>query len=149
MIISFFGHKNTLLSQLQYEYLCVYLENLIKENQKCVFYLGGYGSFDNTCLKILKKLKCSYPNIELVFITPYLRENYTKLKIAKETFDDVIYPPIENVPLRFAISKRNEWIVSVSDFIFVFISHNFGGAYSAYSHALKKKVPTINLFDIK
>lgn len=148
MVISFFGHKNTQLSTIQYEYLRNNLEKVIQSNEKCVFFLGGYGNFDTLCLNLLKKLKKSYPYIELVFITPYLRENYEKLKTARDIYDDIIYPPIETTPLRFAISKRNEWIVSSSNLIYTYISHDFGGAYHAYVQAKKKNIPTINLFDI-
>ena len=44
-------------------------------------------------------------------------------------YDESIYPPIENVPPKFAIAKRNEWMMTNADFIIVYVKYNRGGAF--------------------
>ena len=40
-------------------------------------------------MRTLKELKNDFPEIELIFITPYLDKNYSKLEFAKYHYDDV------------------------------------------------------------
>ena len=72
MIITFCGHSNCLFSDDVKEQLKNSLVNEIIKNPTCKFYLGGYGDFDGLCLHTLKNLKANFPEIELIFITPYL-----------------------------------------------------------------------------
>ena len=62
--------------------------------------------------------------------------------------DTSIYPPIERVPLRFAISKRNEWMMENADLIIAYITHSYGGAYKSLRVAKRKKKKIINIFDL-
>ena len=98
MIITFYGHGQTNISPEEIEKIKEFLIKKIKDCPNAKFYLGGYGDFDNTVFKILKNLKADFPDIELVFISPYLDSNYSKLQIANEIYDATIYPPLENVP---------------------------------------------------
>ena len=74
-------------------------------------------------------------------------ESYQKnhLSYIKESYDEILYPPLEGVPYRFAISARNKWLVENSDLIVFFVRRRFGGAYTAYLHAKKKGKQIINL----
>ena len=114
MIITFCGHSNCLFSDDIKEQLKNILVSEIIKNPTCKFYLGGYGDFDGLCLRTLKELKNDFPEIELIFITPYLDKNYSKLEFSKYHYDDVVFPPLESVPRKFAILKRNEWMVDHS-----------------------------------
>ena len=122
-------------------------QHLIKEirkNPNCKFYLGGYGDFDSICLRTLRELKTDFPNIELLFITLYLDSNYSKLQLAKYYYDDVIFPPIENVPRKFAILKRNEWMVDSADLVIAYVKYSWGGAAKTLEYAKRKKKLIIN-----
>ena len=79
MIITFCGHSNCLFSDEEKEKLKQLLIKEIRKNPTCKFYLGGYGDFDGLCLRTLKDLKADFPEIELIFITPYLDKNYCKI----------------------------------------------------------------------
>ena len=81
----------------------------------------------------------------MLFITPYLDKNYSKLELAKYYYDDVIFPPIENVPRKFAILKRNEWIVDSADLVITYVKYSWGGAAKTVEYAKRKKVPIINI----
>ena len=60
-------------------------------------------------------------------------------------FDSIVYPPLEAVPLKFAIIKRNEWMIREADLVITYISHSFGGAYKSMRYAQRKKKRVINL----
>jgi hypothetical protein len=49
------------------------------------------------------------------------------------------------VPSKFAIIKRNEWIVEQSDLIVVYCLRSFGGAYNALKYAKRKNKKIIEL----
>ncbi len=143
MVITFCGHSNCLFSDEEKEKLKQLLIKEIRKNPTCKFYLGGYGDFDSLCLRTLRELKTYFPNIELLFITPYLDKNYSKLELAKYYYDDIIFPPIENVPRKFAILKRNEWMVESADLVIAYVKYSWGGAAKTLKYAKRKKVPII------
>ena len=145
MIITFCGHSNCLFSDEEKEKFKQLLIKKIRKNPTCKFYLGGYGAFDSLCLRTQRELKTYFPNIELLFITPYLDKNYSKLELAKYYYDDIIFPPIENVPRKFAILKRNEWMVDSADLIIAYVKYSWGGAAKTLKYAKRKKKQIINL----
>lgn len=113
------------------------------------FFLGGYGAFDNFAYNCCKKYKKKHPNAKLIFITPYLSPTFqnNNLIYKKHEFDSIIYPPIENAPLKFAISYRNKWIVEQADIIIAYITHKYGGAYSMYRYGKQKGKKIFNIFE--
>ena len=145
MIITFCGHSNCLFNDDIKKQLKTILGNEIIKNPSCKFYLGGYGDFDGLCLRALRELKHDFPTIEILFITPYLDKNYSKLELAKYYYDDVIFPPIESVPRKFAILKRNEWMVEQADLVIAYVKYSWGGAAKALEYAKRKKKRIINI----
>ena len=145
MIITFCGHSNCLFSDEEKEKLKQLLIKETRKNPTCKFYLGGYGDFDSLCLRTLRELKTDLPNIELLFITPYLDKNYSKLELAKYYYDDIIFPPIESVPRKFAILKRNEWMVDSANLVIAYVKYSWGGAAKTLEYAKRKKKQIINL----
>ena len=146
MIISFFGHsKICVKDDIQHK-----IEDIILRNadvgEQIHLYCGGYGDFDALCLKACLNLKKNGCRCEIAFITPYL--NIPKrLMDGLCSFDQLIYPPLERVPLKYAIAERNKWIVDKSDLIISYVKHNYGGAYSALCYAKRKNKIIINLAD--
>ena len=145
MIITFCGHSQVIFTDKEKSVLRNILVDEINKNPTCKFYLGGYGDFDGLCLRTLKDLKADFPEIELIFITPYLDKNYSKLEFAKYNYDDVIFPPIESVPRKFAILKRNEWMVEQADLVIAYVKYSWGGAAKALEYAKRKKKRIINI----
>lgn len=124
-----------------------YLSELIKSENNITFYCGGYGYFDNLCASICKELQSEKGRIKIAFITPYITIEYqSKIQglLNSGMYDCVIYPPIEKVPLKFAISKRNEWMISQSDLVVAFVKRTYGGAYKSLQFANRKKKNVIN-----
>lgn len=149
MIITFCGHSNCLFNDGIKEQLKNILVSEIIKNPTCKFYLGGYGDFDVLCLRTLRDLKADFPEIELIFITPYLDKNYSKLEFAKYHYDDVIFPPLESVPRKSAILKRNEWMVNEADLVIACVMYSWGGAAKTLEYAKRKKKTIINLASTK
>ena len=75
----------------------------------------------------------------------YLDKNYSKLEFAKYNYDDVIFPPLESVPRKFAILKRNEWMVEEADLVIAYVMYSWGGAVKTLEYAKRKKKTIINL----
>ena len=76
-------------------------------------------------MRALKELKNDFTEIELIFITPYLDKNYSKLEFVKYHYDNVIFPPLESVPRKFAILKRNEWMVNEADLVIAYVMYSW------------------------
>lgn len=144
MIITFCGHGNINIGQSVADKIKDFLIEKVKQYTNAKFYLGGYGGFDSLAFSILRKLKRDFQNIELIFISPYLDSSYSKLQIANEIYDGTLYPPLETVPKRFAILKRNEWMVDNCDLLIAYVKYSWGGARKTLDYAIRKKKPYIN-----
>ena len=144
MIVTFVGHGELYdTDQLQAQ-LRDAIEYIIRYNDT-TFYCGGYGSFDSMCARVVKELKTSYPHTRSVYVAPYRNESI--LRAAKESglYDEILFAGLENAPPRFAIIKRNEYMVDHADLILAFVDHAWGGAYRTLSYAKKRKKTILNL----
>ena len=145
LIITFCGHDEININRedLQDKVLSAINDNA--KGEDVIFYLGGYGTFDWIALRACQKYKESHPASQLLFIAPYYGEEYfeSKERYIKEC-DDIIYPEVEKTPKRFAISKRNEWMVNKADYVIAYVNHSWGGAVKTLEYAVKHKKPFIN-----
>ena len=146
MIVTFCGHRQYCREKEDEAKVLAFLEEKIGDSIADI-YLGGYGNFDHFAYACSKKYKQTHSNVSLLFITPYLREEL--LKEEMQFYDGIIYPEIEDKPLRFAISYRNKWMVEKADYVIAYITHSFGGAYSTYKHAKKCGKPIFNLAEFE
>ena len=129
MIVTFCGHREVQEPEKVRKWLYKTVEGLIREGADC-FYLGGYGQFDTMAAGVVHELKQKYPHIRSVFVLPYLDREYD----ASE-YDESLYPPLENVPRRYAISKRNEFMVDNADVVVAYVIYGFGGASKTLQYA--------------
>lgn len=137
MIITFFGHSDFCESNKYEGKVLNLLEELVGD-LPAEMYLGEYGAFDSFAYSCCKKYKETHKNISLVFVTPYITEEYSKnhLSYQKTRFDGIIYPEIENKPKRFAITYRNKYMAESADVVIAYVKHR-GGAFTALKHAEK------------
>ena len=144
----FAGHSNILNKDEVKIKLKKKIINLIEKENATTFYSGDKGDFDLLCAKTLKEFKNYYPYIKSYLILSYIpkeKDAYKSL-LYSEIFDESIYPDIEKTPPRFAIVKRNEWMINNSDFLIAYVEHNWGGAAKTLEYAKKKKhIKTINI----
>lgn len=146
MIVTFCGHDQFHKTQEYEQKIFAFLEEKVGD-QPVEMYLGGYGDFDGFAYDCCKKYKERHPKAVLVFVTPYLTVEYQQshLKYQKTKYDLILYPEIENKPLRFAIFYRNRWMVKKADYVICGIDHDWGGAYKTYQYAKRQKKPIINI----
>lgn len=141
MIITFCGHAQISQKEALQSWLRTVTQHLIEQGA-VTFYLGGYGEFDNLAASVLREQKKRYPQIELVLVLAYLNDR-------RDTsgYDRTVYPPLETVPRRFAISHRNRWMVEVSDVVVAYVLHDWGGAATTLRCAKQKAKQIISYCD--
>ncbi len=146
-ICSLFGHRELwgeedFDEKLENALICA-IENLGITD----FYVGDYGKFDLFSALCLRRLKKKYPHIKIILVLAYLDKKYSDAdkEFNKNTFDEIIYPPIESVHRKFAIFARNKWMVDTSDFVIFYVNCSYGGAYRTYEYAFRKKKNYINI----
>ena len=133
MIVTFCGHRDVSQRDNVQKWLTGCVENLILEGATD-FYLCGYGGFDSMAASVVWKLKEKYPSICSVLVIPYLDR-----EMDASCYDLTTYPPLENVPRRYAISRRNQWMVQAADVVVAYVLHSWGGAAATLGYARKKK----------
>ena len=142
MIIVFCGHSNYLRSTQDEATIVNILECEVGDSP-CEIFFGGYGNFDDFAFHCAKKYKQTHKNTKLVLITPYLENS--KSAYNKENFDSIIYPSLEHVPPKYAISRRNKWMIGQADIVICCVSRQYGGAYAMYADAKRKGKKIYNL----
>ncbi|MBR4979362.1 MAG: DUF1273 family protein [Clostridia bacterium] len=140
MVVTFCGHNEISDVENIKPHLYTEIEKLIEDGAD-KFYLGGYGKFDLLAAQAVCSLKKEqFPHIRSILVLPYLNREYDKA-----LYDETVYPPLEKVPLKFAISKRNEWMIDNSDAVVCYVVHSWGGAAASLNYALRKKKRVIRI----
>lgn len=144
MIITFCGHADFVSTQ---EYRQRVLDLLEREvgDASVDFYLGGYGAFDQFAYSCCKAYQKEHPKALLVFVTPYRVVKKMMGRDPGELYDAILYPPIEDKPLKFAILYRNQYMVEQADLVIAYVAHSTGGAYQSYQYARRKGKTLFNL----
>lgn len=143
MVVTFCGHskiadKDTVRKRLTNE-----IQELLRAGYR-KFYLGGYGDSNNLAAAVLDEMKEDYPDMERLLILPY-----PDRQVDASLYDGTLYPPLENVPKRFAISRRNKWMVEKSSVIIACVDHDWGGAAKTLEHAVRKGLRIISIGGIR
>lgn len=141
MTVTFCGHRDIVCSDKLTRQLRFVLCDLISEGAD-TFLLGGYGTFDSMAAMAVRELKFTYPHIRSSLVLAYLNRDYNA-----ELYDDTIYPPLERVPLRHAISQRNRWMVDTADVVVSYVIHSYGGAATTLRYAERKCKRIIRLVE--
>lgn len=82
------------------------------------FYVGNQGRFDAQVRRVLSKLGVSY-----AVVLAYLP------KTADGDLGDTMFPEgLELVHPRFAIDRRNRWMLERSEYVVTYVRHGWGGA---------------------
>lgn len=132
MTATFFSHKNT-PKEIE-PTLRSTLIDLIENKNVNVFYVGNNGNFDTMVRRQLEALSQTYP-ITYSVVLAYLPTEKNKY----DNLTNTIYPEgLEAVPKRFAISRRNKWMIQQSDIVVTYVTHNFGGAAQFKEMAVKQ-----------
>ena len=142
MTCCFFGHKDAPPSI--YDTLEEAIEKIIAEDNVTEFLVGNQGQFDGMVLKALRRIKEKYPHVSYNIVLAYMPAE--KEECNPYDFGETMLPEgIENVHPRYAISKRNDWMVNESDIVLCYIKHSWGGAAKYVEKAKHKGRIIINL----
>ncbi len=141
MVCTFLGHRECY--GLEAGVLEGEIEKLILAGAD-TFYVGHQGDFDRMVLGCLAKLCDRYPHISYAVVLAYL-----PTEGGGDAYHGcTIYPEgMESVLPRFAIEKRNKWMIDRADCCLCYITHKWGGAYKFVMRAKKKGLILINLGD--
>lgn len=134
MRCTFFGHRDA-PSKIEGT-IRETIERLISEGVTC-FYVGNNGNFDSMVHRQLKQLREKYPHIRYYVVLAYMPTVKDEFDITD--YGETIYPEgLESVPLRFAINKRNQWMVEKADIVVTYVKYSTGGAAHAKKLAVRK-----------
>lgn len=139
MVVTFCGHRDFINTTIAEGILTELLEEYAQQNEKLVCYNGGYGNFDGFAATCVENLQRQYTNIHNCLVIPYIYPDFLKrIYLLKKRFNETIYPPLENVPKKYAIIRRNEWMVDNADVLFACVRRPWGGAARTLEYAKRK-----------
>lgn len=147
MIIVFCGNHDFAATSTIESRLLSILNSYAETMDTLWCYCGGYGNFDSFAARCVNKIKANFDNVKCCLITAYmLPVEKHKTEYLNSVYDEIIYPPLENVPPRFAILKRNEWMTDQADIIISYVKYTFGGAAKMlrYAERKNKKILALN-----
>lgn len=143
MVAALFGHSDTpsfVGKHLEQEVI-----HLIEENKNILFLVGTQGKFDKMAIALLKKLSLQYPKMKYYIVLAYLPVNKENNPFEGQP---TMFPEgIENVPKKFAICYRNNYMVKVCDCVLCYIARDRGGAVRYVEKAKRQGKTIINLFN--
>ncbi len=143
VVCTFFGHKDTTeeIKPLLRETLI----DLIENKRVTRFYVGHQGNFDRMAKTVLKQLKTVYPHISYEVVLYSLPQRKHEGQDGTHT----LFPEgLEEVPPRFAMDRRNCWMVEHADYVVTYVAQSFGGAVKFKALAEQKGKTVINLTEI-
>lgn len=124
------------------EKLLLEIENLIVNEKVDKFYVGTHGAFDRLVYEVLCELEKKYKIIIKIALAYLNRENeLTYYDTNKTIFPDCV----AKVPPRFAITRRNNYMLQKADYLICFLNHQFSNTYEFVLKAVKKNIKIINL----
>ena len=139
----FFGHRE--VTHNIRDRLTAIIEKLIVDNGVTEFYVGHQGQFDSMVYSVLKELKAKYPHIRYTVVIAYMPDEHIK-----EVYgEDTLFPDgMESVSKKFAISKRNDWMIQQSGFVVCYVHKITGGAAKFREKCVRKKLKVIDIFKL-
>ena len=135
---TFFGHKDCPESIKEKLYSAI--EELIGQGVD-MFYVGSQGRFDAMARDCLRRIGTVYPHIRYAVVLAYLPTGNTS-----EDLSDTMYPEgMEAGPRRYAIDRRNRWMIGVSEYAVCYVRHGWGGAAKYAALAIRRGKHVVDL----
>lgn len=134
----FFGHHDCPVSVLPR--LRATIIDLIEHKGITMFYVGDHGRFDELVRTELRKLSALYPCISYSVVLAYVPRR------PEEGGPDTMLPEeIEFAPRRYAITRRNRWMLKRADCVVAYQTHSWGGAAQFIEAARRGGLEVYNL----
>ncbi len=135
---TFIGHSDCDKSIKEKLYPAI--EKLICENNVTTFFIGTHGDFDYYAYMVLKELEKIY-KIDVLVVLSHLTSVPDYCKGSKMIFPD----EAAKSPYKYAIIKRNGYMIKNSQFMICYINFTFSNTYNFIKLAISKKLHLINL----
>lgn len=120
------------------------LEGLIRravvEFDAAIFLCGGYGAFDSCAARIVDRLQEEYPRIRLQLLLAHMPAQQTDGAMGVRLPDH-----LEQLPPRYALARRNSWLLEQGDILIVHIDTPRGAIYRHCCAARAQGKPVLNL----
>lgn len=118
------------------------IEQLITQSGVTQFFVGTQGGFDKLVYRVLCEMEEKYP-IHVVVVLVYLNQTGEEpyYDLEKTIFPDLL----TKTPLRFAISKRNSYMIENSEYLISYVNTPYSRVFANIEQAIKKKKRIINL----
>ncbi len=142
MTCTFFGHRDA--PQEIKPVLREVLKDLIENKDVTMFYVGNQGEYDFLVRKTLRELKAEYSFIRYAVVLAYMpyEKNYWSCDDSFET----IYPEeFAGIHPKYAVVKRNRWMIDKSDYVVTYVTHTSGGAVRFKKLAQQKNRVVIDI----
>lgn len=134
---TFFGHRDC--PERIRPKLRAAILTMIADHGVDTFYIGHQGAFDRMALSILREL--ALPDIRCTVVLARLPSGAQR--IDPEVSRHSLFPDgLETVPPRFAIARRNDWLLRHADCVITYVCAPSGGA-AAYAAKARRQGKTI------
>ncbi len=146
MTCCFFGHSNcpdNIRQNLKDE-----IVKIMGGPENVMFYVGHQGQFDSMVRSILKELIKEGMEVNYAVVLAYMPGGKYEFDSQDEYADTMFPEGLENVHPKYAISWRNNWMISKSDIVICYVMYHTGGAYQFVEKARRKGKEIINLADM-
>lgn len=136
---TFFGHREC--PDVKGPLRAVIEELITRQGVDC-FYVGNQGQFDGQVRAVLGQLEKDYPHIRYSVVLAYLPGE----KQEWEDRSDTIFPEgLESVHPKYAIDRRNRWMLGKAQVVVCYLTHDWGGAARYVKTAQRQGKMVINL----
>lgn len=148
LVCSFFGHRNALLTDYQYERLREIIEDLIVNKNVQTFLFGSRSDFDFVCHKIVTDLKEKYPFITRKCYTcknetctleserehwEEVYSHFRKEKVVLLGVEEEVEHKTKYTSGRASYVKRNQAMINDSDYCVFYYDENYKPQTRKYS----------------
>ena len=127
----FFDHR--FCPELKEEKLEQVIADLIEQKNADTFYVGCQGEFDEKVIRVLAAAENKYPHIRACIVLAGLPESCRHYRL-----ETLLPEGLEQVPPRFAVDRRNRWMVEQADWVVSYAPYHWGGAAKFTQMAARK-----------
>ena len=135
---TFFGHRN--VPDSIREPLRAAILDLIENKGVDSFLVGNQGGFDSMVLKILREVTAEHATLRYAVVLAY-HPTEDNLGCTVKPEETILPEEIAVIHPRFAIDKRNRWMVERCEYVIAYATHH-GGAMK-FTELAEKKGKTV------
>ena len=141
MVCTFFGNRDAPMAVAAT--LREVLRRLVEEEGVTQFYVGQQGAFDRMVIGELERLSSLFSHIRWAVVWAYYPTESTKNV-------PTLFPEgLEQVPPRFAINKRNAWMLDKADVVITYTRNPHSNAAAWKENAKKRGKHVIELNEMQ